>query len=423
MKKILRLLFSLTLTASLWAQIDTESAPPELDQRDLLWAASACSQTEGTIKGVVFDENGKPLPGASVYVQKTDEMAVHFVPRPVQTNDEGRFLIEHVSWGSYIVIAGKEEAGYPSTWARFYSNGVVPKVTVESSSATADATVLLGPKVGILRLASVTDALTGKDISVFGVITLERANTANSFLTTSTSKARLFVPARTDVTIHVTAPGYRPWPDQTDKEQIVHLQPGEVFDLHVKVQPESPDPTIADLLMELGEKKEILFTLEEPSGVQQALSFFRFPRPPDVAELNSILDNMSRQVPNFSYERDPRNPRIIHVIDRRMAGQQGYALDAILDHIDFSGPLDRLVRAVSDKSGYISSILIPGPYPLLNVDLRSKVTLKADGITARDALSEIAPVEKKGGILWSAQTELGKKQPTILTFCCAPTLN
>jgi hypothetical protein len=290
-------------------------------------------------------------------------------------------------------------------------------------TASAEVTIQLGPKAATLKLASVTDAATGKDLSVTAVITVGRANTPHSSLQTSATQQTLLVPALTPVTVRITAPGYKTWPAENQPERVVNLQPEQVLGLQARLVPEGPGPMVTDLLMELGKARDKIFTWEEASGSGQdsgSMRTYRFPHPQKNANLIKILDDMSRVVPNFTYRLDSRNPRIIHVIDRRLAGQPGYSLDNLLDHIDFSGPVYGLIRAIADKNSQISAVQTPGPYDLLDVDLQSSINLHAESLSARDALSEIAPVKGEGGILWMAGTRLGGNNPTVLTFCCAP---
>jgi hypothetical protein len=383
----------------------------------------AWAQTEGTIRGTVLDEKGNALAGARVHLERTDINVVHSSPRFVETDSRGGFVIQRVPWGSYEVLAGKEEAGYPDTLGNFYRNGPPPTAVLTRLTASAEVTIQLGPKAATLKLASVTDATTGKDLSVTGVITVGRANTPHSSLQTSTTQQTLLVPSLTPVSVRIAVPGYKTWPAENQPERVVNLQPGEVLGLQARLVPEGPNPMVTDLLMELGKARDKIFTWEEAWGSGQdsgSMRTYRFPYPQKNASLTKILDEMSRVVPNFTYRLDSRNPRIIHVIDRRLAGQQRYSLDNLLDRIDFSGPVYGLIRAIADKNGPISAVQTPGPYDLVDVDLSSNISLHAESLSARDALSEITPAKGEGGILWMAGTQLGDNNPTVLTFCCAP---
>ena len=129
-----------------------------------LLLGSAWAQVHGTVTGTVLDEMGKPLVKARVRVVEKTPFAGH---RPIQfyeTDSNGHFLIGHVPWGTYIVVGGKEDAGYPNTQFAFYSNLAVPTVVLTPDSPTVDVDLRFGPKAGILEVAPVTDEATGKEI-------------------------------------------------------------------------------------------------------------------------------------------------------------------------------------------------------------------------------------------------------------------
>ncbi|MFQ5721965.1 MAG: TonB-dependent receptor domain-containing protein [Candidatus Aminicenantales bacterium] len=62
----------------------------------VVWALYAQPQSQATIKGMVFDQNGKPLPGVKVEVYNT--------PLQTRTSPEGLFSLEGVSPGKYKLV-------------------------------------------------------------------------------------------------------------------------------------------------------------------------------------------------------------------------------------------------------------------------------------------------------------------------------
>jgi hypothetical protein len=56
------------------------------------------------------------------------------------------------------------------------------------------------------------------------------------------------------------------------------------------------------------------------------------------------LERLRHKLPNFTYILNQGNPRIIHIMDSRLANLQGYGLDRIIDRIDFSGPVFDLIE-------------------------------------------------------------------------------
>jgi Carboxypeptidase regulatory-like domain len=211
-----------------------------------LWlSGSAFAQTTGTISGVVVDENGQPLPKALVRIAETKPFYGSRVLDFYETDKDGRFLIEHVPWGTYAVMAKKEDSGYADMGFAFESNLAVPIVMLAPAFPKLDITVPLGPKAGKLDLVSLTDAETGKDLLESGAITLRRVQNPKFFMTTSTKTLRpFFVPANTDVSIEIAARGYKAWPGPDQAEQgRIRLKPEEILKLEIKLQ---PDPATSE---------------------------------------------------------------------------------------------------------------------------------------------------------------------------------
>jgi hypothetical protein len=206
----------------------------------VLLLGSAWAQIQGTVTGTVIDEMGKPIAKAKVHIAEKGPFAGHRLIQFYETDSAGHFLIGRVPWGTYVVMAGKEDAGYPDTRLAFYSNLAVPTVTLAPDFPTAEVNLKLGPKAGVLEVGPVTDDATGKEIRS-AAITLRRAGN-DFFLTTSTTVGRILVPSMTEVVVGITAPGYKPWPpsDQPNEKRRILLKPEEVQRLQVSLQPEQP---------------------------------------------------------------------------------------------------------------------------------------------------------------------------------------
>lgn len=203
---------------------------------------SALAQVQGTITGTVVDETGKPVAGAKVHIAQKDVLVIHQIVQYHETDDGGHFRISHVPWGTYVVVAGKESAGYPApVFASFYSNYAMPNVTLAEDFPSADIIVKIGPKAGILDLEPVTDEATGKEIRSASV-TLRRAANPDSFLSASTTQGRVFVPAFAEVLIEISAEGYKLWPSPGQAaEGKINLKPEEVRKLRVTL---NQDPAV-----------------------------------------------------------------------------------------------------------------------------------------------------------------------------------
>ena len=136
-------------------------------------------------------------------------------------------------------MASKESEGYPDMKLAFYSNLAVPSVTLSPEFPSATVNVELGPKAGIIEIESLNDASSGSTIQ-YATMTLRRIQNPKFFMTIAIPPGdHVLVPSQADVSIEVSARGYRPWPTQMSKESgEVHLNPGEVHKLQIGLEPE-----------------------------------------------------------------------------------------------------------------------------------------------------------------------------------------
>jgi hypothetical protein len=71
--------------------------------------------------------------------------------RYVETDNDGRFLLDHLELGRYGVFAMKEESGYPDLGASLYSNDIFPTVSISTASPAVSVRIQLGPKAGLIQ--------------------------------------------------------------------------------------------------------------------------------------------------------------------------------------------------------------------------------------------------------------------------------
>jgi len=201
----------------------------------LLFFLTACpssilfAQCKGAVDGTVIDELGSPLKGALVSLVEKGSFSGHRPLHTQETDNNGSFHAPIDKAGTYLILAKKEDQGYPETRAAFYSNLDAQEVVLDCNSTRSGVIVRLAPKAGYIRHISVTDAATGRVISNASV-TLRRISNENLFITTSTSYKNVAVPSDTAVTYQVTAPGY------ADSTKIqLRLAPSEEIDLEIKL--------------------------------------------------------------------------------------------------------------------------------------------------------------------------------------------
>ena len=196
----------------------------------------AAQTTEGVIRGTVLNEKGQP-----VFKAKVTALPAYSAPhaggiRYVESDEAGRFAIDRLGWGTYRIFAMKEDEGYPNTLFGFYSENP-PTAALSPQTPSADVSLFIGPKAGVLRVLSLTDAVTGKSLMTVAGITLRRVDNPH-FLGTDPSLERILVPSATDLTVEIEANGYAPWPQPNEaKLGRIRLQPDEILELRVELQP------------------------------------------------------------------------------------------------------------------------------------------------------------------------------------------
>src|SRR6266545_3426710 len=74
--------------------------------------------SRGTIKGVVRELNGMPVPEAKVYAYYVDNVRKRTAD--VTTDANGRFVLDNLLPGILYVRAYKDSAGFPDTFFSFF---------------------------------------------------------------------------------------------------------------------------------------------------------------------------------------------------------------------------------------------------------------------------------------------------------------
>ncbi|HZU29138.1 MAG TPA: carboxypeptidase-like regulatory domain-containing protein [Bryobacteraceae bacterium] len=202
------------------------------------FASYAIAQGTGTIKGKVLDENGVALANANVRVVRVVAGgSPRLVPREDLADVRGEFQIA-LPWGSYILCPSKEADGYADTIADLYASTPRPIVTLSAASPAPYVVLRTGPRAGVLKIQSITDAATGRAISTASV-TVTRRDTG-AFMGTN-GKSEFFIPALIDVSVKITAPGYIDWfypgVDNERNANWIRLKPGEHLSAIVALGP------------------------------------------------------------------------------------------------------------------------------------------------------------------------------------------
>ncbi len=198
---------------------------------------------------------------------------------------------------------------------------------------------------------------------------------------------------------------------------FLHL-PQRVKSMTELAQEQSSALPMRHYLADLGKTYDSFFTIEEgwtEDNPADRITSHWLQRPSQAKSLKDELEHIRQIVPNFTYEIDKTNPRLIHILDARLAQQKGYGLARVIKSIDFQGKLSDLPSELKKQGIPVSS-----PWA---TDTRSPgddltvVQIKAEGLSVRDALSNFIPLEGRlNRILWIAATKLGQREVSNVHF-------
>lgn len=193
----------------------------------LLVAAHADSPI-GTISGIVLDDSGLPLAGASVEAEP--EGILVRARAPVVTDKLGQFTITKLPLKTYKIYVSKPSEFYPDMGFAFYSRSVT-NVVLQGNTQNVELVIRLGPRAGRISGQTV-DRLTGSPIPA--TFRMSRKDDTKAWYAVSQpADFQLLLPTDTAVTLQVEARGYKPWIISD-----VRLQAKEARTLRIELDPE-----------------------------------------------------------------------------------------------------------------------------------------------------------------------------------------
>lgn len=212
-------------------------------------AASAVAASRGltisapnpsTIEGTVVDETGKPVSQAWVKCETGEGHSCNLPLGYVETDADGRFVMEHLPRAEYKVYAMKEESGYPNIIFPIYRNDSYADASVEPQHPKAEVRVKIGPKAAVLT-GWVKDGVTGKPVNAF--VVLRPIAYPDDWLSVATLSPhyRVLAPPSTDLDLEVVAEGYHTWyyggPSDPLHRKPLRLDSGAEMKLDIPLQP------------------------------------------------------------------------------------------------------------------------------------------------------------------------------------------
>jgi hypothetical protein len=183
-------------------------------------AVLAQSPSPYIISGQVIDESGQGVPGVRV-------CALSVIDRPGgnmdcgTSRDDGKFLIRQQEAGRFRLIYDKASDGY-TPQLRFYRNPavVIPEVAVDDQNRSASASVVLGPKSGVIRGKAI-DASTNLPLDNIQLTLCRAADPRNCFNRSFKSADGKFevLTSHEPFIIRIAADGFEDWngPDGSEK--------------------------------------------------------------------------------------------------------------------------------------------------------------------------------------------------------------
>ena len=199
--------------------------------------AIAQNQT-GEVRGFVVDPQGNPVAGATV--RADEEGAVFKAVSEAQTDQSGQFTLSNLSLGEKLLIAMKEDDGYPNPYSSFYRPRQPIRVTLSSETPKVDSIrLMLEPKAAVV-VGTISDAVTGEPLSAS--IHMWRADKESDFVDQGAlGHYRILVPADTEVRISVRSPGYQEWfnggATEASGTATIAISDSHIQNLDVKLSP------------------------------------------------------------------------------------------------------------------------------------------------------------------------------------------
>ena len=178
-------------------------------------AVTAQSPSPYSIAGDLRDDGGQLFSGATVCALQTNGKVVNVRDRVcVESDAQGKFVINLAGTGIYQVIAEKTSAGYMPPYIPYYKDPKtpIPEVTVNVENPHASVSVKLGPRAGLIS-GKVIDEATDLPVHDFVVwIWQARDVTARTHEVVKGPFGRFRIPAPpVSFTMRVVSAGYEDW--------------------------------------------------------------------------------------------------------------------------------------------------------------------------------------------------------------------
>lgn len=174
---------------------------------------------------------------------------------------------------------------------------------------------------------------------------------------------------------------------------------------------------LVEYLVALGNKYHCFFTLEQGWDEQDIRNQLKLYRVENFGidtttlairqgSVEEVLNELSSALPNFSYIINASNPKIIHIIDRRLQQQKNYGLNKALTNFHFQGTVYKLTEAINKEESLVAPTNMLDTYEAMTVDYKTPVQAEVTSLTIREVLSNFIKLKHHSPLLWIASTQL-----------------
>jgi hypothetical protein len=177
--------------------------------------------------------------------------------------------------------------------------------------------------------------------------------------------------------------------------------------------------SLLSLLSTIAQRYDCYFTIEES---------WQDTEPENILETSitsiqlSQIDNLPNVeqalilIPNITYKVNLSNPQVIHIIDSRLMDQKTYALEKLVETIEFTGYLNALPSVIQMKDINVSGPRMISLSDMRCLDLKTKINVKAQNMTVRELLSTAIKLHKNKRIMWITRTKVGNNETSHIYF-------
>jgi hypothetical protein len=178
------------------------------------------------------------------------------------------------------------------------------------------------------------------------------------------------------------------------------------------------------VLEQIGERYGRYFTIEQAWKSGEAMNWledFMVARPVhqedhkhknDAKQKDFEKELQKIAIPRVTFEPDPLNSKVLHVVDERVRSIRSYPLDQQIHNFEFKGTTSDLIEELNSKSIPIISRRVFGiGGPPIAIDLTTNVSLHGFTGTVRQALTAALPLENYNRVIWIATSQLHVAEP------------